>query len=209
MKEKIAKIVSSVILLIAAIILKRQIAWLSTVLFLISYIIVGFEVIKEAFENIKEGEIFDENFLMTIATVGALIIGEFPEAVAVMIFYNVGEMFEEIATDKSKKSIENLMNIRPDYANLKSDDGKITKVSPDKVKVGDIIVVKPGEKIPLDGIIIEGNSNIDTAALTGESLPSEVQVDSEVLSGCINLTGIIIIKLEKEYGESNVCKILE
>ena len=201
MKEKIAKIVSSVILLIAAIILKSQIAWLSTVLFLISYIIVGFEVIKEAFENIKEGEIFDENFLMTIATVGALIIGEFPEAVAVMIFYNVGEMFEEIATDKSKKSIENLMNIRPDYANLKSDDGKITKVSPDKVK--------PGEKIPLDGIIIEGNSNIDTAALTGESLPSEVQVDSEVLSGCINLTGIITIKVEKEYGESTVCKILD
>lgn len=209
MKEKIAKIVSSVILLIAAIILKSQIAWLSTVLFLISYIIVGFEVIKEAFGNIKEGEIFDENFLMTIATVGALIIGEFPEAVAVMIFYNVGEMFEEIATDKSKKSIENLMNIRPDYANLKSDDGKITKVSPDKVKVGDIIVVKPGEKIPLDGIIIEGNSNIDTAALTGESLPSEVQVDSEVLSGCINLTGIITIKVEKEYGESTVCKILD
>lgn len=209
MKEKIAKIVSSVILLIAAIILKSQIAWLSTVLFLISYIIVGFEVIKEAFENIKEGEIFDENFLMTIATVGALIIGEFPEAVAVMIFYNVGEMFEDIATDKSKKSIENLMNIRPDYANLKSDDGKITKVSPDKVKVGDIIVVKPGEKIPLDGIIIEGNSNIDTAALTGESLPSEVQVDSEVLSGCINLTGIITVKVKKEYGESTVCKILD
>lgn len=209
MKEKIAKIVSSVILLISAIILKSQIAWLSIVLFLISYIIVGFEVIKEAFENIKEGEIFDENFLMTIATVGALIIGEFPEAVAVMIFYNVGEMFEDIATDKSKKSIENLMNIRPDYANLKSEDEKITKVSPDKVKVGDIIVVKPGEKIPLDGIIIEGNSNIDTAALTGESLPSEVQVDSEVLSGCINLTGIITVKVKKKYGESTVCKILD
>ena len=208
MKEKIAKIVSSVILLIAAIILKSQIAWLSTVLFLISYIIVGFEVIKEAFENIKEGEIFDENFLMTIATVGALIIGEFPEAVAVMIFYNVGEMFEEIATDKSKKSIENLMNIRPDYANLKSDDGKITKVSPDKVKVGDIIVVKPGEKIPLDGIIIEGNAMLDTSALTGESELLNATIGSEVLSGSINKSGLIEVKVTSIYKNSTVSRIL-
>ena len=209
MKKEIIKILTSLVLLLIALLVPIDNQIIKITIYVIAYLVVGFEVLKKAIENIFKGKVFDENFLMTIATIGAFAIGEYPEAVTVMLLYQVGETFQDYAVDNSKKSIENLMNIRPDYANLKSDDGKITKVSPDKVKVGDIIVVKPGEKIPLDGIIIEGNSNIDTAALTGESLPSEVQVDSEVLSGCINLTGIIIIKVEKEYGESTVCKILD
>ena len=175
---------------------------------MVAYIIVGFEIVRKALRNIIRGKVFDENFLMTVATIGAFGIGEFPEAVAVMLFYQVGELFQSYAVDKSRKSIANLMDIRPDFANIEK-DGKIQKVDPDDVKIGDIIVVKPGEKIPLDGIVIDGNSSIDTKALTGESLPKEIEKGEEVLSGTINLNGVIKIKVTKEFGESTVSKILD
>ena len=181
---------------------------IANILFIISYIIVGFEIVKKAFRNITRGKIFDENFLMTVATIGAFFVGEFPEAVTVMLFYQIGELFQSFAVDKSRKSIASLMDIRPDYANLvDGDDTK--KVKPDTVKIGDIILVKPGEKIPLDGIIIEGESFIDTKALTGESVPRSVKSGENVLSGTINQTGILKVKVEKEFGESTVSKILD
>ncbi len=209
MKNKIIKIIISLLICLIALFIKTEMLWVKPILFLISYLIVGFGVIKEAIEKILKKDFFNENLLMTIATIGALAIKEFPEAVAVMILYNIGEIFEELGEEKSKKSIIDLMNIRPDYANLKLEDEKIEKVNPKEVKVGDLIVVKPGEKIPLDGVIVDGKSSIDTSALTGESMPKEVEKTDEVLSGCINLSGIIIIKVTKLYGESTVSKILE
>ena len=181
---------------------------IANILFIISYIIVGFEIVKKAFRNITRGKIFDENFLMTVATIGAFFVGEFPEAVTVMLFYQIGELFQSFAVDKSRKSIASLMDIRPDYANLVDGDD-IKKVKPDTVKIGDIILVKPGEKIPLDGIIIEGESFIDTKALTGESVPRSVKSGENVLSGTINQTGILKVKVEKKFGESTVSKILD
>lgn len=181
---------------------------IANILFIISYIIVGFEIVKKAFRNITRGKIFDENFLMTVATIGAFFVGEFPEAVTVMLFYQIGELFQSFAVDKSRKSIASLMDIRPDYANLVDGDD-IKKIKPDTVKIGDIILVKPGEKIPLDGIIIEGESFIDTKALTGESVPRSVKSGENVLSGTINQTGILKVKVEKEFGESTVSKILD
>ncbi len=181
---------------------------IANILFIISYIIVGFEIVKKAFRNITRGKIFDENFLMTVATIGAFFVGEFPEAVTVMLFYQIGELFQSFAVDKSRKSIASLMDIRPDYANLVNGDD-IKKVKPDTVKIGDIILVKPGEKIPLDGIIIEGESFIDTKALTGESVPRSVKSGENVLSGTINQTGILKVKVEKKFGESTVSKILD
>lgn len=181
---------------------------IANILFIISYIIVGFEIVKKAFRNITRGKIFDENFLMTVATIGAFFVGEFPEAVTVMLFYQIGELFQSFAVDKSRKSIASLMDIRPDYANLVDGDD-IKKVKPDTVKIGDIILVKPGEKIPLDGIIIEGESFIDTKALTGESVPRSAKSGENVLSGTINQTGILKVKVEKEFGESTVSKILD
>lgn len=181
---------------------------IANILFIISYIIVGFEIVKKAFRNITKGKIFDENFLMTVATIGAFFVGEFPEAVTVMLFYQIGELFQSFAVDKSRKSIASLMDIRPDYANLVDGDD-IKKVKPDTVKIGDIILIKPGEKIPLDGIIIEGESFIDTKALTGESVPRSVKSGENVLSGTINQTGILKVKVEKEFGESTVSKILD
>lgn len=176
-------------------------------LFIISYILVGGEIVLRALKNVIRGQVFDENFLMSLATLGAFAIGEFPEGVSVMLFYQVGELFQDIAVNRSRKSISELMNIRPDYANLKV--GNNTKiVSPEEVKVGDIIVVKPGEKVPLDGKIIEGKSMLDTSALTGESVPREVKEDDEVLSGFINKNGLLTIKVEKAFGESTVARIL-
>ena len=163
---------------------------------------------KEALEHLFKGKLFDENFLMAIATIGAFGVGEFPEAVCVMLFYQIGELFQNYAVDKSRKSIASLMDIRPDFANIKIGD-KIEKVSPEEVKIGDIIVVKPGERIPLDGTVIEGKSMIDTSSLTGESVPRNVSINDEVLSGCINQNGLLIIKVNKEFGESTVNKILD
>ena len=177
-------------------------------LFIISYLVVGFEILKKAVRNIFRGKVFDENFLMAVATIGAFAIGEFPEAVAVMLFYQVGELFQSYAVDKSRKSIASLMDIRPDYANIEK-DGKIEKVDPDEVKIGDIIIVKTGEKIPLDGVVVEGTSSLDTMALTGESVPRVVKTEDEVLSGCINKDGLLKIRVTKEFGESTVSKILD
>ena len=170
--------------------------------------IVGLEILKEAIENIFKGEIFDENFLMSVATIGAFAIGEFPEAVAVMLFYQVGEFFQDYAVDKSRKSISSLMDIRPDFANVIR-DGKIEKVNPNEVNIGDTIVIKPGEKVPLDGKIVEGKTSLDTKALTGETLPRDAKEGDEVLSGCINIEGLIKVEVTKAFGESTVSKILD
>ncbi len=208
MKKKAIKIIIALILYAISMVIKFENEWINNGIFIISYIIVGFEIVKKAIRNIFRGKVFDENFLMTIATIGAFGIGEYPEAVAVMLFYQVGELFQSYAVDKSRKSIASLMDIRPDFANLWQ-DGDIKKVDPDEVKIGDKIIVKPGEKIPLDGIILEGKTTLDTKALTGESFPREVVEGEEVLSGCINLNGVIKVEVKKEYGESTVSKILE
>ena len=208
MKKKGIKIIIALILFCIALIVKFNNEWINNIIYIISYIIVGFEIVKKAVRNIFRGKVFDENFLMTVATIGAFCIGEFPEAVAVMLFYQIGELFQDYAVDKSRKSISNLMDIRPDYANVER-DGKIQKVDPEDVKIGEIIIVKPGEKIPLDGCVIEGKSSLDTKALTGESLPREISEGEEVLSGCINLNGLIKVEVTKEFGESTVSKILD
>ena len=182
--------------------------FMKIILYLVSYLIIGGEVVLTAIRNIKKGEVFDENFLMTVATVGAFAIKEYPEAVAVMLFYMVGELFQDVAVGNSRKSITALMDIRPDYANVKIGD-EIKRVSPETVSIGDLIVVKPGEKVPLDGEIVEGNSTFDTSALTGESLPKEVMVGESVLSGFINKTGLITVKVTKSFSESTVSKILD
>ena len=208
MKKKTIKIVIAFILFIFAMVVKFENEWINKGIFIVAYIIVGFEILKKAIRNIFRGKVFDENFLMSVATIGAFGIGEFPEAVAVMLFYQIGELFQSYAVDKSRKSIASLMDIRPDYANIYRDE-KIEKVNPEEVKIGDTIIVKPGEKIPLDGTIIEGTTTLDTKALTGESLPREAKEGDKVLSGCINLNGVIKIKVEKEYGESTVSKILD
>ena len=208
MKKKLIRIIISFILLVLAFILKLDNVIISDILFIISYLIVGYDIILKALRNITRGKVFDENFLMTIATIGAFFIGEFPEAVAVMLFYQVGELFQSYAVDKSRKSVASLMDIRPDYANLYHDE-KTERVEPNKVKIGDIILIKPGEKIPLDGIVVEGNSLLNTLALTGESMPKSVTETDEVLSGCINNEGILKVKVTKEFCESTVSKILD
>ena len=208
MKKKLIRIIISFILLVLAFILKLDNVIINDILFIISYLIVGYDIILKALRNITRGKVFDENFLMTIATIGAFFIGEFPEAVAVMLFYQVGELFQSYAVDKSRKSVSELMDIRPDYANLYQNN-KTERVDPNKVKIGDIILIKPGEKIPLDGIVVEGNSHLNTLALTGESMPKSVTETDEVLSGCINNEGILKVKVTKEFGESTVSKILD
>ena len=177
-------------------------------IFLACYVVIGWDIVWKAITNILHGQVFDENFLMTIATVGALILGEHSEGVAVMLFYQVGEWFQSYAVSKSRRSITSLMDIRPDYANIEK-DGKLIQVDPEDVKIGDTIIVKPGERVPLDGKIIKGSSTLDTSALTGESMPREVEAGMEVISGCINQTGILTIQTTKEFGESTVAKILD
>ena len=208
MKKDGIKILIGGVLFFIALIVKFNNQYINNIMFIISYIIVGFEVVKEAIENIFKGEVFDENFLMTVATIGAFGIGEFPEAVSVMLFFQVGELFQSYAVDKSRKSISSLMDIRPDYANVER-NGNVEKVNPNDVKLNEIIIVKPGEKIPLDGIIVEGSASLDTKALTGESLPKDVKQGEEVLSGCINLNGVIKVEVTKEFGEATVSKILD
>lgn len=208
MKKRGIKIIISAILFVLALVIPFSNEWINNGLFIISYLVVGFEILKKAVRNIFRGKVFDENFLMAVATIGAFAIGEFPEAVAVMLFYQVGELFQSYAVDKSRKSIASLMDIRPDYANIEK-DGKVEKVDPDEVKIGDIIIVKTGEKIPLDGVVIDGTSSLDTMALTGESVPRVVKTEDEVLSGCINKDGLLKIRVTKEFGESTVSKILD
>ena len=211
MKEKLYRIICSSILLIIAVILKNVnniISIISIILFSISYLVIGYDILLKAIKNIKRGRIFDENFLMAVATIGAICINELAEAVTVMLFYQIGELFQDYAVNKSRKSIIELMDIRPDYANVIREDKHI-KVNPSLVKVGEIILVKPGEKIPLDGIVVEGTSMLNTLALTGESVPRRVNVNDEVLSGCINNEGILKIKVTKNFNNSTVSKILD
>lgn len=182
--------------------------WLGLLLYLLPYALIGWDVLWRAARNIKNGQVFDENFLMAVATVGAFGCGEYPEGVAVMLFYQVGELFQSVAVARSRQSIASLMDIRPDYANVER-DGNLVQVDPDEVAVGDTIVVKPGERIPLDGVVEEGTSTLDTAALTGESLPRDVDAGQEIISGCINLTGLLRVRVSKSFGESTVAKILD
>ena len=202
------RLIIGIVAYVIALIFKGDGNLLSMILFATSYLIIGGDVVLTAIKNIARGEIFDENFLMSIATIGAFFIGEYPEAVAVMLFYQVGEMFQGYAVNKSRKSISSLMNIRADYANVLRDNKEI-KVSPEDVYIDEIIIVKPGERIPLDGVVIEGTSFIDTAALTGESVPREIKEGNEILSGAINTNGVLKVKVNKEYGESTVARILE
>ncbi len=208
MKKDAIKILIAFILFFIAIFVPFQYKWINIALYIISYLIVGLEIIKEAIENIIHGELFDENFLMAIATIGAFALGEFPEAVAVMLFYQIGELFQNYAVDKSKKSIASLMEIRPDYAFVKRNE-EILKVNPEEVKIGETIIVKPGEKIPLDGKVVEGNSMLDTSSITGESLPRKVKIGEEVISGCVNQNSVLTIQVTKPFGESTVNKILD
>lgn len=208
MTKRLWRIIIGAAVLATAVLLNLNNEWLQIALFIISYIIVGGDVVKRAVKNIFKGQVFDENFLMSIATIGAFFIGEYPEGIAVMLFYQVGELFQSYAVGKSRKSIASLMDIRPDYANVKKGD-ELVKVDPDEVQIGDIIVIKAGEKIPLDGKVIEGSSMIDTSALTGESVPREVEVGSDILSGGININGVITAEVTKEFGESTVSKILD
>ncbi|HBH12412.1 MAG TPA: cadmium-translocating P-type ATPase [Clostridiales bacterium] len=206
-KYQLIRLALSGLLFAIALVLKFPIQW-EFVLFFAAYIIAGGKVIMRAANDIRNGQLFDENFLMSVATIGAFAIGEYPEGVAVMLFYQVGEYFQDLAVNRSRKSISDLMDIRPDYANLKVGN-ELQKVSPDVVKIGEFVVVKPGEKIPLDGTIIEGRSMVDTSALTGESVPREVESGSEVYGGFINKNGLLTIEVKKEFGESTVSKILE
>ena len=208
MKKRATKIIIALILFLIAMLIKFPNEWLNNGIFILSYLIVGLDIVIKAIRNIFRGKVFDENFLMTIATIGAFGIGEFPEAVAVMLFYQVGELFQSYAVNQSRRAIASLMDIRPDYANVKREN-EISKVNPEEVKIGETIVVKPGEKIPLDGKVVNGESIIDTSALTGESVPRKAKVGDEVLSGCINNDGILKIKVSKEFEESTVSKILD
>ncbi len=208
MKKRLWRIIIGSMVFAAALIISSNIEWLQTSLFIISFLIVGGDVVIRAVRNIFRGQVFDENFLMSIATIGAFIIGEFPEGVAVMLFYQIGEIFQSYAVTQSRKSIASLMDIRPDYANVKRGE-ELVRIDPDDVRIGDVIVIKAGEKIPLDGKVIEGSSMIDTSALTGESVPREIEVGSDILSGCININGVITAEVTKEFGESTVSKILD
>ena len=206
MKKLLWRLVISSIFFVSAIILNNS--QLKLIMFAISYILAGSDVVKRAIYNIKDGEVFDENFLMSIASIGAFLIGEAPEGVAVMLFYQVGELFQSYAVGQSRRSISSLMDIRPDYANVLR-NGEVVTISPEEVEIGEIIVIKAGERVPLDGVVVEGNSMLDTSALTGESIPREVILGSELFSGCININGLISAKVTKLYSESTVNKILE
>ena len=208
MKKNLTKIIISSVLLFTTLLFKIDIKYFNEVLFVISYIVIGYDIVLKAIRNISRGKVFDENFLMTVATIGAICIGNLAEAVSVMLFYQVGELFQSYAVDKSRKSISDLMDIRPDYANVIRND-KHEKVDPSDVNIEEIILIKPGEKVPLDGIVVEGSSSLNTLALTGEAVPRNVKVGDEILSGCINNSGILKVKVTKEFGESTVSKILD
>lgn len=210
-KTILYRIIISAVLVVVVSILDAMLdlnVWISAVLYLIPYFVIGYDILKKAGKGILNRQIFDENFLMAVATVGAIAIGEFREGVAVMLFYQIGELFQSVAVGKSRKNIAALMDIRPDYANIVV-DGQLQKVDPDEVEIGTTIVVNPGEKVPIDGVIIDGNTSLNTSALTGESVPRDAVCGDEVISGCINLTGTIHIRTTKEFGDSTVSKILD
>ena len=208
-KITLARIIVSLLMLAGAWFFESDENIVQIIFYAAAYLVIGGDIVFNAVRNVFHGEIFDENFLMAVATIGAFATGQYPEAVAVMLFYQVGEMFQDIAVDRSRKSISSLMDIRPDYVNLDDGNGGFTQVAPDAVPAGSIIVVKPGEKIPLDGVVVSGTSSLDTAALTGESLPREVGIDSQVLSGSLNMTGLLKIRTSGTYGESTVARILD
>ena len=206
-KKVLIRIIAAAVLMILFSLLPIE-GYLAFGLFMIPYLIIGYDILKKAVKGILNRQVFDENFLMAVATVGAIILGDYKEGVAVMLFYQIGELFQGYAVGKSRKNISELMDIRPDYANVEK-DGKLEKVDPDEVETGSVIVVMPGEKIPIDGTIIEGNTTLNTSALTGESLPREAKEGDDVISGCINMTGVLKIRTTREFGESTVSKILE
>lgn len=210
-KKRLFRILASIVLFAVGSLISKDLAggFLRLAVFLAAFAVAGYDVLWKAIRNIAHGQVFDENFLMSLATIGAFFVGEYPEGVAVMIFYQVGELFQSYAVSQSRKSISTLMDIRPDYANLIKEDGSIEVVDPEEISVGDMILIKPGEKIPLDGKIAEGESSLDTMALTGESLPREVLEGMDITSGCVNLTGTLKVKVAKEFGESTVAKILD
>ena len=208
MRKRLWRILASAAIWIAAVLIRPDRQWIRLVLFLAGYGIVGWDIVAKALRNIRHGNMLDENFLMSIATIGAFLIGEYSEGVAVMVFYQIGGLFQDYAVGKSRKSIADLMDIRPDYANVKKGE-VLTRVDPDEVRIGDTIVVKPGERIPLDGNVLEGSSQIDTSALTGESVPREAEAGSGILSGCVNLSGVLTVAVTREYEESTVSKILD
>lgn len=207
-KKVLVRIIISAILIVLLELLPIENQYVKFGFFLVPYLIIGYDILKKAVKGILNKQVFDENFLMAVATVGAILLGEYEEGVAVMLFYQIGELFQSYAVGKSRRNISELMDIRPDYANVER-DGKLEKVDPDEVEIGTIIVVQPGEKIPIDGVIVEGNTALNTSALTGESLPREVREGDEVISGCINMTGLLRIRTTKEFGESTVSKILD
>lgn len=210
-KKVLIRIIVSAVLLAGIMITTKLVEinkWIQFALYLVPYLIIGYDILKKAVKGLIKGQIFDENFLMAVATVGAVALGEFSEGAAVMLFYQIGELFQSVAVGKSRKNITSLMDIRPDYANVEI-DGKLEKIDPDDVEIGTEIVVNPGEKVPIDGIIISGDSTLNTSALTGESVPRSVKVGDEIISGCINLTGVLRIKTTKEFGDSTVSKILD
>lgn len=208
MKKQLYRIIISGILLLFSILVDINVKYINSIIFIIAYFIIGYDILLKAFKNIKRGKVFDENFLMSVATIGALCIGNIPEAVSVMLFYQVGELFQSYAVNKSRKSVASLMDIRPDYANVIRNDKHI-KVDPNEVNIEEIILIKPGEKIPLDGVVVEGSSMLNTLALTGESVPRRVEKGDEVLSGCINNESVLKVKVTKKFGESTVSKILD
>ena len=211
-KKVLRRIIIALVLMVVLKLILRVVTvnhWVELGLYLIPYLIIGYDILIKAGKGVKNLQPFDENFLMAVATVGAIVLGEYTEGAAVMLFYQVGELFQSYAVGKSRKNITQLMDIRPDYANIETEDGKLERVDPEEVSIGTVIVVQPGEKIPIDGVVVEGGSTLDTAALTGESVPRSVSNGDEVISGCINLTGLLKIRTEREFGESTVSKILE
>ena len=206
-KKMLIRIIIAAVLIVVFSLLPAE-GYLRFVLFMIPYLVIGYDILKKAFKGILNKQVFDENFLMAVATVGAILLGDYSEGVAVMLFYQIGELFQSYAVGKSRRNISELMDIRPDYANIEK-DGTMEQVDPDEVEIGTIIVVQPGEKVPIDGVITEGTSTLNTSALTGESLPRDAKAGDEVISGCINMTGLLKIRTTKEFGESTVSKILE
>ena len=206
-KKVLIRIIAAVVLLIALAFVPAE-GWLQFALYMLPYLVIGYDILKKAVKGILNRQVFDENFLMAVATIGAIALGDYKEGVAVMLFYQIGELIQSYAVGKSRRNISELMDIRPDYANVEQ-DGELVQVDPDEVEIGTVILVKPGEKIPIDGIVVEGASSLNTSALTGESLPREAKEGDEVISGCINMTGLLKIRTTKEFGESTVSKILE
>ena len=207
-KKVLYRIIAALVLLIILEFIPAE-GWLKLLLYLIPYLVIGYDILKKAVLGILHGEVFDENFLMAVATVGAMLLGDYREGAAVMLFYQIGELFQSVAVGKSRRNISALMDIRPDYANIEAEDGSLEQVDPDEVEIGTVIIVQPGEKVPIDGVVTEGSSALNTSALTGESIPREVGPGDEIISGCVNLSGLLRIRTTKPFGESTVSRILE